>query len=72
MTKLIKVKEAPELVRDTSSQALLNTDRMGLVAYKNARDKHKQMSESIDDINTMKQDINELKTLMQRILDKIG
>lgn len=59
-------------MRDTSSQALLNTDRMGLVAYKKARDKHKQMSESIDDINTMKQDINELKTLMQRILDKIG
>lgn len=72
MSKLIKVKEAPELVRDTSSQAILNTDKVGLVAYKQARQKHKQMSESIDDINTMKQDINELKTLMQRILDKIG
>jgi hypothetical protein len=72
MANLIKVKESPNLVRDTSSQAILNTDKTGLIAYKKAREKQKEIDNSIDDINTMKQDINELKTLMQRILEKIG
>jgi hypothetical protein len=72
MSNLVKVKESPNLMRDTSNQAILNTDKTALSAYKIARDKQKQLNASIEDINTMKQDINDLKTLMQRILDKIG
>ena len=72
MTNLIKVKESPNLVRDTSSQAILNTDKTALLAYKKTRNKQLEINSAVDDINNMKQDINELKTLMQRILDKIG
>ena len=72
MTKIAKVKESPNLVRDLSSQAILNTDRNGLIAYKKAREKQQEINSAVDDINNMKQDINDLKTLMQRILDKIG
>jgi hypothetical protein len=72
MMKVAKVKENPDLVRDMENQAILNTNVDALLAYKKRRQKEREISDSLTDINTMKQDINELKTLMQRILDKIG
>lgn len=72
MTQFAKVKENPDLVRDMGNQAILNTNVDALLAYKKRRHKEKEISDSLSDINTMKQDINDLKTLMQRILDKIG
>lgn len=70
--KYAKVKDNPELVRDMESKAVLNTNISAMQAYKKKREKQQEMRAAVDDINTMKQDINELKTLMQRILDKIG
>jgi cell fate (sporulation/competence/biofilm development) regulator YmcA (YheA/YmcA/DUF963 family) len=72
MTIIAKVKENPDLVRDLGNQAVLNTNVDALTAYKKRREKSKEIDQTIDDINNMKQDINDLKTLMQRILDKIG
>ena len=70
--KYAKVKENPELIRDMQSKAVLNTNRSALESYKKKREKQQELKTAIDDINNMKQDINDLKTLMQRILDKIG
>jgi hypothetical protein len=67
--RLEKVKENPNLVRNSFNRAILNTDIEGLKAYKARKNKEQKV---ISEINNMKQDINELKTLMQRILDKIG
>jgi len=72
MKQVAKVKENPDLVRDLGNQAVLNTNIDALTAYKKRREKAKEIDQSISDINTMKQDINDLKSLMQRILDKIG
>lgn len=70
--KYAKVKENPELVRDMDSKAVLNTNVPALQAYKKKREKQQEVNAAVDDINTMKNEINEIKTLMQRILDKIG
>jgi hypothetical protein len=67
-----KIKDNPGLIRDTKTQAVLNVDISALQGYKLKRKKQKQMDIAVEDINNMKQDINDLKTLMQRILDKIG
>jgi hypothetical protein len=72
MDKIAKVQENPDLVRDLGNQAILNTNTNALSAYKLRKQKEKEISDSLNDINNMKQDINDLKTLMQRILDKIG
>jgi hypothetical protein len=72
MQKFSVVKEKPTLVRDESNQAILNTDNSSLIAYKKRKAHAKTVETSLQDINNMKQDINDLKTLMQRILDKIG
>ena len=69
---LAKVKENPDLVRDLGNQAILNTNLDALSAYKKRKAKEFQIDQSINDINNMKQDINELKSLMERILAKIG
>ena len=70
--KYAKVKENPELIRDMNSKAVLNTNMTALQGYKKRRAKQQEIDQTISDINTMKQDINDLKSLMQRILDKIG
>ena len=70
--KYAKVKENPELIRDMDSKAVLNTNSTALQAYKKKREKQQEIQSAVEDINNMKQDINDLKTLMQRILDKIG
>jgi cell fate (sporulation/competence/biofilm development) regulator YmcA (YheA/YmcA/DUF963 family) len=72
MKQVAKVKENPDLVRDLGNQAVLNTNVDALTAYRKRREKAKEIDQTIGDINTMKQDINDLKSLMQRILDKIG
>ena len=67
--RLEKVRENPGLVRNSFSRAILNTDNEALSAYKAQKKKEMKVT---TEINNIKQDINELKTLMQRILEKIG
>ena len=70
--KYAKVKENPELIRDMNSKAVLNTNLTALQAYKKKREKQQEIQSAVDDIKNLRQEVNELKTLMQRILDKIG
>jgi hypothetical protein len=70
--KYAKVKENPELIRDMNSKAVLNTNQAALQSYKKKREKQNEIQSAVSDINNMKQDINDLKALMQRILEKIG
>ena len=67
-----KVKENPDLVRDLGNQAVLNTNIDALTAYKKRREKAKEIDQTISDINNLKEEMQDIKTLMQRILDKIG
>jgi len=69
---IAKVKDAPGLVRDMSNQAVLNTDISALEAYKRKRNKQQEIDEVISDINNMKSDIDQIKSLMLRLLEKIG
>jgi len=70
--KYAKVKENPELIRDMNSKAVLNTNLTALQAYKKKREKQQEIQSAVEDINNLRQEVNELKTLMQRLLDKIG
>ena len=63
-----------KFVRDNSSKAILNTDISALEQYKIARDK-KMKEESIlqncvDDINSLKDDMQEIKNLLLKISEK--
>ena len=53
--------------RDLASTAVLNTNRNALETYKALR---KQKEEEANTINSMKQDIEELKQLVKLLLEK--
>jgi hypothetical protein len=70
--RYVKVKDDERFVKDTSNQAILNRDNAGLMSYKKKRESQKEITNAVSDINSMKQEMNDIKLLMQRILDKIG
>lgn len=71
-----KVKENDNLVRDSKSQAVINTSRS---EFENAKKRKQASLESqqkqktlVDDINNLKQEVNDIKSLLQEILVKVG
>ena len=63
-----------KFVRDILSKAVLNTDINSLEQYKMARDKRLQEQEvlqnCVTDINTLKDDIQEIKNLLLKMSEK--
>lgn len=66
---LLKVQDRSDLARDTRSQAVLNIDNEGLNAYRARREKNRVMDSVVEEVNTMRQDINEIKQLLSRFLE---
>jgi len=63
-----------KFIRDNNSKAVLNTDISALEQYKITRDR-KMKEESIlqncvDDINTLKDDMQEIKNLLLKMSEK--
>jgi len=65
----VKVQDRNDLVRDTSSSALLNIDNNGLAAYKARRDRERILNDMIGEFSNLKNDINEIKILISRVLE---
>ena len=63
----LKVKDKDYLVRDTYSGAILNTDTDGFKQYKKMK---RFKSNQRDEIERMKQDIEEIKSLLREIVKK--
>ena len=63
-----------KFVRDNLSKAVLNTDINSLEQYKMARDKRLQeqdiLQNCVTDINTLKDDIQEIKNLLLKMSEK--
>lgn len=64
-----KIPEAPGLVRDSHSKALLSIDKRGLAANLAQRQSAQQVRVLNEEINTLKDDMAEVKQLLRRILD---
>jgi hypothetical protein len=67
----LKVKDAPQFVRDTHSKAILNTDRSSLEEYYTERAiaKKKQLEEekTVNRIGQLEQDMQEIKQLLYKL-----
>tara|TARA_Y100000052_G_C2930229_1_gene73886 strand:+ start:369 stop:578 length:210 start_codon:yes stop_codon:yes gene_type:complete len=63
----IKVEGRPNLVRDTESGAILNTNRTAVENYYKIREKHRNKDKQIAQ---MQSDINELKQLVKQLVEK--
>ena len=65
-----KVKDAPGFVRGENS-AILSTDILSLTSYRKRRDQHNEMRTAVHDINNMKIELNEIKSMLKTIIGKI-
>ena len=65
MSKLLKVEDHPNLIRDSNSKALINTDIASLMEYK----KKKQLEQ---EVKTLSQDVQEIKQMLLHIISKIN
>jgi hypothetical protein len=72
MTEVVKVKDSPELVRDISSRAILNTDRKGLQNYNLQREKileqKREQQRTKERLNKLESDIGDIKNILQELL----
>ena len=63
-----KVKNAPGFVRgivsDKEAKPILNVNNSALTAYKKNKNREIELNSALQDINTLKADINEIKNLL--------
>ena len=67
MKNLVKVKDHPHLYRDENSGAIINYDTIGYNQRLNKIEKQKSDREELDE---MKKDIEEIKSLLKYFLKK--
>lgn len=60
--------DADGFVRDDSSKAVLNTDIMAFTAYKQRRAALSESQQMKKDVDSLKTDMQEIKSLLERIL----
>jgi hypothetical protein len=68
MTDYFKIEDAPDLVKDTRSGAILNTNVRALEAYRKKREKLDKVDRLEIEVNSIKQNIDELKSLIIAVL----
>lgn len=64
------IKDDTNLIRDEDNNAILNTNINGLEAYKKQRDKQRKVDNMVDDVDKLKNDLKDIKNLLEKILNK--
>ena len=60
--------EEKNLVRDTNSQAVINTDRTAFKMYKAKREHDKKANDLQKEVTDLKQDMQEIKNMLHNII----
>ena len=68
----LQLQDTNKYVRDKDSKAIISSDKNSLTAYKAQRERAKQMQNPLDDINMLKNEMIEIKTLLTQILNNQG
>ena len=68
LPEIVKVKDHDSLVRNTKTQAVINTDRGSLEEYRKRRD---SLRKNKDEINTLKSEVSEIKDMLRLLIEKI-
>tara|TARA_A200000159_G_scaffold148064_1_gene155559 strand:- start:194 stop:397 length:204 start_codon:yes stop_codon:yes gene_type:complete len=67
MPRTKKIKDNPDLIKDTTTQAVINTNRTAIQARRAQIAQNKQKEE---ELQTMKDDIAEIKSLLKKLGSK--
>ena len=66
----IKIEGEDRFLKNVYNQALVNTDVASLKDYKNKKDLNRQVNEITGEINNMKTEMSEIKSLLQQLVNK--
>jgi len=58
------------LVRDTKSNAILNTDLSALAKYRASRKHRMDLENKVNQIDGLKEEISEVKALLKQLIDR--
>jgi flagellar biosynthesis/type III secretory pathway chaperone len=68
MTEILKVKDNKDLVRLKDSKAVLNVNTKQLDKYKQDREEKLKLKNLFDDNEKIKNDIDEIKSLLRQLI----
>lgn len=63
-----KVQDYPHLSKDSSNEAVLNTDTQALMAYKKRRSQMRQIEKVTTEMESLKADMADIKNSLQLIV----
>jgi len=63
-----KVRENPDLVRQVSSSAILNTNDKELNKYRQERETRLKLLRVVEDTENLKNDVSEIKSMLKQLL----
>jgi len=66
-----KVSGHPDLHRDASTGAIVNTDKQAFEAYKRQRQLSLQSTTNAEDLQSLRQEMDEIKGLLKEVLSKL-
>ena len=70
---MVEVKtEIEGIYRDVNNGALLNKDNDALSAYKKMKQKNNELEQMKTKVNSLDEEIKEVKTLLTKILEKLS
>ena len=73
-TKEVKVKDKDHLIRETISKAIINTDVSAYEKSKRIRQEAQrqrdELRNAVREINTIKSEMHEMKSMMKQLLEK--
>ena len=67
---MLKVKDFPGLVRDPNSKAIINTDQSAQNEHMQKKLVKNNMINMNNEINNLKQSVNEIKDLLTKLVEK--
>jgi hypothetical protein len=68
MNNHLKVKDNPDLIRQKDSKAILNTNLKELNKYRQDRDEKMKLKKLVEESEQMKNDIDEIKSLLRQLI----
>jgi hypothetical protein len=64
----VQLENEDRFIKNIFNQSLLNTDVAGLKDYKNKKELARQVNDISGEINTMKTEMSEIKSLLQQLV----
>lgn len=66
----LKVRDYPDLVRDSQSKAIINTNRSAMIQHMEKRETKVSIQSLQEEINVIKDEFQEIKELLRQIASR--